>query len=320
MLVHEDTAFRYQDSTERGRAESAREARFAAQSLPALEASGFPVAPLVREYIGIFLDKVPAVLPSDRGIQHEIDLLPGEKYGVTRQWPHHRDQVVVIEASFESRLQAGHVRESLQPHSRPTFCVTKATGGWRIVHAFNKLNDASIPAQTPIPRKDMVLDTMYGSTKYSAIDLVDGFYLIGMREEDVPLTAASTPSRMLWGLITPGHFQQSGFTSSDINDIFIHSLAEDGMTNVEVQLDHIRQVFELMRENKLYAKLKKGILCTPEIPVLGSYVSKEGVRADPEKIEAICACPPPNDQKQLRRWIGLAAYLHHYSKNFAATL
>ncbi|OWZ01362.1 polyprotein, partial [Phytophthora megakarya] len=45
-----------------------------------------------------------------------------------------------------------------------------------------------------------------------------------------------------------------------------------------------------------------------------------GVRADPEKIEAICTWPPPKDQKQLRQWIGLRTYLYHYSRNFAATL
>ncbi|KAE9011937.1 hypothetical protein PR001_g15781 [Phytophthora rubi] len=77
---------------------------------------------------------------------------------------------------FEGRRQAGHVGDSISPHSSPTFCVKKATSGWRIVHAFNKLNDSTIPAQTPIPRKDMVLDSMSGSVIYSAIDLTDGFY------------------------------------------------------------------------------------------------------------------------------------------------
>ncbi|POM76993.1 Putative Polyprotein, partial [Phytophthora palmivora] len=46
---------------------SAREARYLAQSLPALEAAGNPVAPLVREFIDIFPAKVPAELPPDRG-------------------------------------------------------------------------------------------------------------------------------------------------------------------------------------------------------------------------------------------------------------
>ncbi|GMF45466.1 unnamed protein product [Phytophthora fragariaefolia] len=146
----------------------------------------------------VFPDKIPAVLPADRGVRHEIDLAPGAKYCVTRQWPRPRDQVKAIDEFFEGRRQAGHVRESTSPHSSPTFCVKKVTGGWRIVHAFNKLNDATIPEQTPIPRKDMVLDSMSGSVIFSAIDLTDGFYQILMRESDIPLTAVSTPTGMLW--------------------------------------------------------------------------------------------------------------------------
>ncbi|CAH0488356.1 unnamed protein product [Peronospora farinosa] len=148
---------------------SAREERFASQSWEALRESGNPVYDIARS-----------------------------KYCVTRQWPLPRDQVEAIDAFFEGRRKAGHVRESISPHSSPTFCVKKATGGWRIVHAFNKLNDATIPAQTPIPRKDMVLNSMSGSVIFSAIDLTDGFYQILMRPSDIPLTAVSTPSGMLW--------------------------------------------------------------------------------------------------------------------------
>ncbi|KAG3088479.1 hypothetical protein PI124_g17655 [Phytophthora idaei] len=42
---------------------TAREARYDDQSLPALEASGNPGAPLAREFIQIFPEKVPALLP-----------------------------------------------------------------------------------------------------------------------------------------------------------------------------------------------------------------------------------------------------------------
>ncbi|KAE9200098.1 hypothetical protein PF004_g19093 [Phytophthora fragariae] len=178
-------------------AKSVREARFAAQSWQALQDSNNPVYSLAREFEDIFPEKIPAELPAERGVRHEIDLVPGSKYCVTRQWPLPRDQVQAIDDFFEGRRKAGHVRESISPHSSPRFCVKKATGGWRIVHAFNKLNDATIPAQTPIPRKDMVLDTMSGSVIYSAIDLTDGFYQILMRESDIPLTAVSTPSGML---------------------------------------------------------------------------------------------------------------------------
>ena len=68
------------------------------------------------------------------------------------------------------------VRESNYPHFTPTFCVKKPNGSWRIVHAYNKLNAATIPAQTPIPRKNVLQNNMAGCTMHSALDLVDYYY------------------------------------------------------------------------------------------------------------------------------------------------
>ncbi|KAG2770206.1 hypothetical protein Pcac1_g18834 [Phytophthora cactorum] len=170
--------------------------RFDGQSWDSPSAS--PFYDVLREYKDVLPDEIPAELPQDKGIQHEIDLVPGTKYCVTRQWPLPRDQVKAIDDFFKSRRQAGQVRESKSLHSAPTFCVKKPQGGWRIVHVYNKLNDATIPAQTPIPRKDAIIDSMAKSTIYSAIDLRDGFYQILMRESDIALTAVSTPSGMLW--------------------------------------------------------------------------------------------------------------------------
>ncbi|KAE8968533.1 hypothetical protein PR002_g27729 [Phytophthora rubi] len=75
-----------------------------------------------------------------------------------------------------------------------------------------------------------------------------------------------------------------------------------------------------MRENKLYANLNKCVFCAPEIPVLGCYLSKSGVRADPEKISSICSWPAPKNQTELRQWLGLANYLHKYTKDYAGLI
>uniref|UniRef100_A0AAV1VM28 Reverse transcriptase domain-containing protein n=1 Tax=Peronospora matthiolae TaxID=2874970 RepID=A0AAV1VM28_9STRA len=293
---------------------SAREERLASQSWEALRESGNLVYDIAREYADVFPDKIPAELPADRGVRHEIDLVPGSKYCVTRQWPLPRDQVEAIDAFFVGRRKAGHVRESVSPHSSPTFCVKKATGGWRIVHAFNKINDATIPAQTPIPRKDMVLNSMSGSVIFSAIDLTDGFYQILMRKSEIPLTAVSTPSGMLWEWLVmpqglknaPATFNRMvsqvlrplrDFAPSYIDDIFVHSRADGNLSVVQVHLQHMKQ-----------------------IPVLGCYVSKSGVRADPEKVSSICSWPTPKNPTELRQWLGLANYLHKYTKDYAGSI
>ena len=89
-------------------------------------------------------------------------------------------------------------RVSLSPHSSPTLCVKKFTGRWKIAHAFSKLHNPTIPAQTPINRKDMVLSSMSGCIIFSAIDLTDGFYHNLMRSSNILLTAMNNPSGMLW--------------------------------------------------------------------------------------------------------------------------
>ena len=66
------------------------------------------------------------------------------------------------------------------------------------MHALNRLNDANTLAQTPILRKDMVLNSMSCSVVFKAIHVNDGFYQILMRQRDIPLTAVGTPSGMLW--------------------------------------------------------------------------------------------------------------------------
>jgi hypothetical protein len=253
---------------------------------------------------------------------------------VTRQWPLPKEQVEVIDDFFAQRAKAGQVRESKSPHCSPTFCVKKATGGWRIVHAYNKLNSATVPAQTPIPRKDVILDSMQGSTIFSTIDLRDGYYQILMREKDIPLTAVSTPSGMLWEWLVmpqglsnaPATFNRCvsqlfrscrNFAPCYFDDIFIHSKSEKNLSEVQVHTGHLREVLTVMRKYKLYANIKKCIFGAPEIPMLGCFVGRNGVRADPEKIKAIVDWPVPQNVKELRQWLGIANYLHKYTKNYA---
>ncbi|KAG2812659.1 hypothetical protein PC112_g15072 [Phytophthora cactorum] len=277
-----------------------------------------PVYPLVKEFADMVSKDPPSQLRPDRGVRDEIDLVSGTKYCVTRQWPLPREQCEVIDAFFAAKAKAGMLRESKSPHSTPTFCVRKPNVKWRLVHAYNRLNNATVPAQTPIPRKDVLLNSMAGCELYSALDLVDGYYQILMRESDIPLTAGlsnapATFNRLVTQLFRP----LRAYAQTYFDDIFVHSRAGDGKTAMEVHLGHLRRVLEVMRANKLYANIDKCVFASPEIKVLGCFVSNVGVRADPEKVKAVAAWPTPRSQKDLRKWLGLANYLHKYRAGYA---
>ena len=121
------------------------------------------------EFKDVFPESVACELPKDKGIQYEIELKPGSKYCVMKQWPLPRERVLAINKFFAYRLAAGYVRDSTPAHSSLTFCVRKATGGGRIVHEFNKLDAETVTFQTPIPRKDVIIDGMPRSNIFSSM-------------------------------------------------------------------------------------------------------------------------------------------------------
>ncbi|KAG3116742.1 hypothetical protein PI125_g4423 [Phytophthora idaei] len=134
----------------------AREARCAAQSLPMVEASGNLVAPLVREFIEIFPEKFPPYVPPivESGMRSTSHLVPNTASRDSDRFHATRPKQLTLSSRAVAKRDTS-VR-ACPPDSSPMFFVRKATGGWRIVRVFNKLNDTTIPAQIPIPRKDIV--------------------------------------------------------------------------------------------------------------------------------------------------------------------
>eukprot|EP00644_Phytophthora_capsici_P013353 jgi/Phyca11/84527/gw1.29.556.1 len=125
--------------------------------------------------------------------------------------------------------------------------------------------------------------------------------------------APATFNRLVTQLFRP----HRAYAQTYFDDIFVHSRAEHGRSDVENHLDHLRAVLECMRTNKLYANLDKCVFGAEEIPFLGCFIGKRGLRADPAKVKAIVDWPVPSNPKDLRKWLGLANYLHKYSENYA---
>ena len=101
------------------------------------------------------------------------------------------------------------------------------------------------------------------------------------------------------------------------DDIFVHSRAEQGRSDVDNHTYHLRAVLECIRTNKLYPNALKCIFGAEDFFFLGCFIGKRDLRADPAKVKSIVDWLVPLNQKDLRKWLGLANYLHKYSANYA---
>ena len=118
-----------------------------------------------------------------------------------------------------------------------------------------------------MPRIDGLFDQLQGAQVFSKIDLRSGYHQLKIKGEDIPKTAFQTRYGhyeflvLLLGLTNaPATFMDlmnrvfheyfDHFVIVFIDDILIYSKSQEEHEN------HLRIVLQILRERKLYAKLK----------------------------------------------------------------
>jgi len=167
-----------------------------------------------------------------------------------------------------------------------------------------------------------------GSSRISLLDGFSGFNQILVHPDDQDKIAFTTP----WGTFKyvkmPFVLKNVGATfqramdiafAKEIHDflvIYLDDLTPFSKSDQE-HLKHLRQIFMTCRKYGVSLNPKKSLFGLEEGKLLGHIISKDGIRIDSERIQAILQIPYPRNIKELQAFLGKINFLRRFIPNLA---
>ncbi|GJS21721.1 putative nucleotidyltransferase, ribonuclease H [Tanacetum coccineum] len=97
-----------------------------------------------------------------------------------------------------------------------------------------------------------------------------------------------------------------------LDDIVVYS------HTLEEHVLHLKQVFQVLRDNELYVKLEKCSFAQDEVEFLGHKIKDGRLMMDGAKIKAIKEWEPPTKVTELRSFLGLVNYYRRFIMGYSA--
>ena len=188
------------------------------------------------------------------------------------------------------------------------------------------LNKAIERPRHPVPTLDKALHKLRKAKIFSVIDARDGFYQMQLDEASADLTTFWTAKgryrfrRVPQGISSaPEEYQKRQMQAYEGLKGFTVVFGE-GETEEQAEQDHydnLKTVFDRARQVGLKYNKAKSRIGPKEVKFLGHIISQEGLKADPEKIRAICSMKPPTGVKGVQTFLGCVNYLLQFIPNLS---
>ncbi|KAL4020675.1 hypothetical protein IC575_019456 [Cucumis melo] len=263
---------------------------------------------VLDEYKDIMPSELPKKLPPRREVDHEIELEPGAKPPAMAPYRMAPLELEELRRQLKELLDVGYIQPSKAPYGAPVLFQKKKDGSLRLCIDYRALNKITI--------------------KNSKIDLRSGYYQVRIKQGDEAKTACVTRYGAYEFLVMPFGLTNAPATFCTLMnklfqpflDRFVVVYLDDIVVysqTLEEHVQHLRQVFQVLRNNELYIKLEKCSFAKQEVKFLGHWIKEGKLMMDNAKVRAILEWKAPTKIPELRSFLGFVNYYWRFIKGYS---
>ena len=244
--------------------------------------------------------------------------------------PLNPDQKKDLKKTLDLWTKEGIV-ETAPPHSEWAAGLVpslKKDGAIRWAVDYRGLNQATVADKYPLPLIESNLETLQGSTVYSALDAAAAYHTIPVSQRAKPYLAFITPFGLYTFRRMPFGPKNSGAVYSRfvdmvmrkinsphimiyIDDIIVHT------TDFNTHLEQLDKCLQAHRDVGLKLRPHKSHLFQSEVDYLGYHITPSGISMIPKYVDRITDWPTPESQKQLSSFLGFTGYYRSFIQDYS---
>ncbi|GJV83751.1 reverse transcriptase domain-containing protein [Tanacetum coccineum] len=273
---------------------------------------------LLKQNLDIFAWKPADMTGVPRNIaEHRLNIREG--YSPVRQKKRGQapERNKAIQEEVEKLVDAGIMKEVHY------LMVKKHDGTWRMCVDFKDLNNACPKDCYPLPEIDWKVESLCGYSFKCFLDAYKGYHQIKMAKEDEEKTAFITSQGIFCYSKMPFGLKNAGSTYQRLVDkafqrqigrnleVYVDDLVIKSRTEEEIIRD-ITETFKTLRQINMKLNPKKCTFGMQEGMFLGYKVSTNGLKACPDKADAVLSLPSPRCIKDVQKLNGKLASLNRF--------
>jgi hypothetical protein len=198
------------------------------------------------------------------------------------------------------------------------FIIPKKDSTVHTISDFRELSKHIVRKPYPIPKISTILKELEGFTYATALDLNMDYYTIRLDPTASKMCTIIFPwGKYSYKRLPMGFGGSANIFQAQIMDLmaslkFLHAYMDNLLITTRQTLDkHLQKmetVLTRLRDAGLKVNAAKSLFCAHEIEYLGYILTREGIKPQPKKVQAILAINLPNNVKELRHFLGMVQY------------